>query len=170
MRKKNKKIKSSGEKIPVTVIRGSADVLQRLALLNKAQPHAVLATVSDNMPYTSIVAYALTPDLKGLIFATPRNTQKYRNMSKNKHVAFLIDSRSNTAADYMKAESITIIGIAHLLKRSRKRDELMNVLLKKHPKLMNFAQAPSTSLITVQIRRCIHVNSFQIATEISIDL
>ena len=166
--KKSSIIKKVRETIPVTVKKGSADVLSRLAILDKDQKLAVLATVSDNEPYTSLVAYAVTPDMKGLIFATPRGTQKYRNIIRNKNVSLLIDTRSNTAADYRKAELITIMGSAHRLKRGRKRDDFAKALLKKHPKLKKFAEAPSTSLVLVKIIKCIHVNSFQIVSQISI--
>jgi heme iron utilization protein len=162
-----KRKKEEANIIPVTVKKGSTEVLSRLAFLDKDQLHAVLATVYDNGPYTSLVAYALTPDLNGLIFATPRGTQKYRNMIRNKYVSLLIDTRSNTSGDYKETEAITIIGNAKALKKGRKRDEFMKVLLKKHPKLKKFVEAPSTSLMLVKIIKCIHVNSFQIVSEIN---
>lgn len=165
MQKKNKTIKKFHKAVPVTVRKGSADILRRLVFLGKKQKHAVLATVSDDEPYTSLVAYALVPDLTGLVFATPRKTRKYRNMAKNNSVSLLIDSRSNTAGDYMKAESITITGKACSLKKGKKKDELGDVLLRKHPGLREFIHAPSTALIFVKIIKCIHVSSFQTVSE-----
>lgn len=168
MQKKNKTIKRGREAIPATVQKGSANVLSRLTLLDKKQLHAVLATVSENEPYTSLIAYALVPNLTGLVFATPRDTRKYKNIVKNNSVSLLIDSRSNTASDYIKTESITIIGKAHILMRGRKKDELAGILLKKHSRLKEFIHAPSTALIFVKIRKCIHLSSFQVTTEVSI--
>lgn len=151
--------------IPVTVKEGTVDVLGRLDILNKNQPHAVLATASGDKPYTSLIAYALTPDLKGLIFATPRNTRKYRNIMKNNNVSLLIDSRSNTARDYMNAESITIIGKAYIEKKGKKKDMLAGILIRKHPRLKKFIDAPSTALILIKTIKCIHVSSFQVVSE-----
>ncbi|MBF0327536.1 MAG: pyridoxamine 5'-phosphate oxidase family protein [Nitrospirae bacterium] len=102
MVKANKTTTNAGETIPVIVKTGNADVLSRLFLFNRKQLHAVLATVSGNEPYTSLVAYAVTPDMKGLVFATPSATRKFRNLMKNTKVSLLIDSRSGTAGNYMK--------------------------------------------------------------------
>ena len=165
MKKQNENTERAGKTIPVAVQKGSADVLKRLAALNDLQPHAVLATVSDNAPYTSLVAYAITPDLKSIIFATPRKTRKYMNIIKNTNVCLMIDSRSNTKSDYMKAESISILGSAHIIKKGAKREYLTKMFLKKHPRLKGFVNAASTALILVRIIKCIHVNSFQILSE-----
>lgn len=165
MTKKNKKTVKAGQKIPVTVKKGTVDVLGRLDMLGKNQLHAVLATVSGDEPYTSLIAYALTPDMKVLLFATPRKTRKYRNIVKNKNVCLLIDTRADTAGDYMKAESISVIGTAHAIRKGSMRDELAKVLIKKHPELKGFIAAPSTALIFVEIKRCIHVGSFQAVSE-----
>jgi len=167
MENKIRKIKKIGKDIPVTVKKGSVDVLSRLDILNKNQPHAVLATVFGNEPYTSLISYAITPDMRGLVFATPRRTRKYRNIMKNNCVSLLIDSRSNTAKDYMKAESVTIIGRAYCVKNIKKKDELASILIKKHPGLKKFIDAPSTALILVKTTKCIHVSSFQFVSEYS---
>lgn len=167
MKKKNEMIRRAGETIPVTVKKGSEDVLKRLAVLNKQQPHAVLATVSDNMPYTSLIAYAITPDLKGLIFATPRKTRKYRNIIRNRNVCLLLDSRANTANDYIKAESISVLGSANLIKKGTKREDLIKIFIEKHPGLKDFVHTDSTALILVKITKYIHVNSFQVVSEMS---
>jgi nitroimidazol reductase NimA-like FMN-containing flavoprotein (pyridoxamine 5'-phosphate oxidase superfamily) len=165
MIKRNKKTIKAGETIPVIVKKGNIDVPGRLSLLNRKQPHAVLATVSGNEPYTSLISYAVTPDIKGLLFATPRGTRKFSNLMKNRRVCLLIDSRSGTAGDYMKTESVTVIGKAGIVRNGRVREELSRIFLKKHPLLTEFVYAPSTSLILVKIIKCIHVSSFQTFSE-----
>ena len=154
-------MKKSEKTIPVRVSKGNISVLNRLKVLNKAQRHAVLATDSGGQPYTSLIAYALTPDLKRVIFATPRSTRKYRNILKNKRVSLLIDTRSNTNKDYMSAESITIVGNAKPVRRGKSYSEMSKVLMEKHPKLTGFTTSPETSLIVVDIIHCIHVTRFQ---------
>ena len=81
------------EPIPDRVKKGTTSVLDRSTALNKDQLHAVLATVLDGQPYTSMIAYALTPDKKRIVFSTPRKTQKYRNILNNSRVSLLIDTR-----------------------------------------------------------------------------
>ena len=158
-------MKRSKESIPDRVKKGSAPILERLNALDKDQLHAILATESDGQPYTSMIAYALTPDKKGIVFITPRETQKYKNILKNNRVSLLIDTRSNTEKDYMSAESLTILGNAKPVRKGGKWSELAGVLTRKHPNLNEIIHSPETKFIFVQISRCIHVTRFQTVSE-----
>lgn len=158
-------MKRSKESIPDRVKKGTISVLDRLNALDKDQLHAVLATDSDGQPYTSMIAYALTPDKKGIVFATPRKTQKYKNILKNNRVSLLIDTRSNTEKDYMSAESLTILGNAKRVRKGGKWSVLAGVLMRKHPNLNEIIRSPETKLIFVKITRCIHVTRFQTVSE-----
>lgn len=146
-------------------IRGTVAVAERLEVMDRTQRHAVLATVSDGQPYTSLVAFAMTPDMKQAVFATPRNTAKYRNILANNRVALLIDTRSNTDASYMKSEAVTVIGTARPVRRGRKREELSGILIRKHPALRKFVLATTTAVIVVEAERCLHTGSFQEVSE-----
>ena len=158
-------MKRSKESIPDRVKKGSAPILERLNALDKGQLHAILATALDGQPYTSMIAYALTPDKKGIVFATPRETQKYENILKNNRVSLLIDTRSNTEKDYMSAESLTILGNAMPVRKGGKWSALAGVLMQKHPNLNEIIRSPETKLIFVKITRCIHVTRFQTVSE-----
>jgi len=151
--------------IPERVQKGSAPVLDRLKKIDRQQLHAVLATDANGQPYTSMIAFALLPGGKELVFATPRKTAKYRNILKNKRVSLLIDTRSNTREDYMRAESITIVGFAHPIRRGKRWDETARVLTQKHPDLRTITGSSETRLIVVDIRRCLHVTRFQTVSE-----
>jgi hypothetical protein len=59
--------------IPAKTKRGSVSVPERLDALNQRERHAVLSTDSKGQPYSSLVAFALLPDLKGAVFATPKS-------------------------------------------------------------------------------------------------
>lgn len=151
-------------RIPDRVSKGKVPVPERLAMLDRMQPHCVLATESAGQPYTSLVAYALTTDGKGIIFITPRSTRKYRNILKNKRVSLLIDTRRHTPEDYMSAESITILGTANRIRKSEKRKMLASIFTKKHPRLKEIIDSPETALIFVEVAVCIHVTQFQSVT------
>ena len=69
-------MKKSEGSVPDRVKKGTAPVLERLNALDKDQLHAVLATALDGQPYTSMIAYALSPDKKGIVFITPQKTRK----------------------------------------------------------------------------------------------
>ena len=151
--------------LPHKVSKGNVSVLDRLTFLNSSQMHAVLATDSNGQPYTSLIAYTLTPDMKGVVFATPKSTRKYKNILRNNHVSLLIDTRSNTTKDYMQAESITILGDARPVRKGKEWSKSAQVLTKKHPQLTGFIDSPEIALVFVGITRCIHVTKFQTVSE-----
>jgi nitroimidazol reductase NimA-like FMN-containing flavoprotein (pyridoxamine 5'-phosphate oxidase superfamily) len=153
------------KKIPERTSKGTADVPQRLKVINRKQLHAVLATLSGRKPYTSLVAFALTPDTRYVLFATPRKTQKYRNIVENKNVSLLIHTAKNSSKDYKNAEAVTIQGKAHTVRKGRKRTELAGVLAGKHPHLRPFINSATTALVIVEAEYCVHVDSFQQVTE-----
>lgn len=153
------------QKLPLHKSSGRADVKAALLTLDQKQLHAVLATDSGGQPYTSLVAFAMSGDGKGVIFATPRKTSKYKNILRNRNVSFMIDTRANTSKSYMKAEAVTIIGRATPLKKGKRRDALCRIYIEKHPPLAGFARAPSTALVLVTIRKAIHASRFQTVTE-----
>ncbi len=149
------------DRIPSRRTEGSADALQRLREIASGQRHAVLAVESGGRPYTSLVAFALASGGRGAVFATPRETRKYRSLRANPLVSLLIDTRSNTGRDYLKAESVTVEGRARTLRRGRLRDEMTELLRRKHPRLGLFLDAPSTAVVLVEARQVIHVGRFQ---------
>ena len=158
-------MKLSEESIPDRLKSGDAPVLERLNAMDKDQLHAVLATESVGEPYTSLIAFALSPDKKGIVFVTPKKTRKYKNILKNNHVSLLIDTRSNTEKDYMSAEALTILGNAFPVRKGRKWAELKEALIRKHPRLNEVIHSAETRLILVKITSCIHVSSFQTVSE-----
>lgn len=157
--------KDHTEKIPFTKTSGTVDVAGRLRAFDKIQRHAVLATGAGGQPYTSLVSFALTPDKRGILFATPKKTTKYRNMLGNSSVALMIDTRSNTKQGYMNAEAITVLGTAIPVRRGRRWDKLAGVFVKKHPELSDFLHAPSTALLFILITKVVHAGRFQSVTE-----
>jgi nitroimidazol reductase NimA-like FMN-containing flavoprotein (pyridoxamine 5'-phosphate oxidase superfamily) len=159
---KNKRIKILG-RIPTTTRKGTVSVPARIMRLDRTQRHTVLATASGNRPHASLVAFALTPDYHGLLFATPKATTKYRNMIKNSRVSLVIDNRENSKEDYLGAEAITIFGRARQVRQAR--TEMAAILTRKHPALKEFFDASTTALMLVKFERCLHVGRFQTVTE-----
>ena len=153
------------KQLPLEKTRGTEAVAKRLRFMNSTQRHAVLATVSDGQAYTSLVAFAMTSDMKSLVFATPRKTAKYRNILRNNRVALLIDTRSNTDASYMKSEAVTVIGTAAPVRRGGKREWLSGILIEKHPPLGRLVREKTTAIIVVEAEKCFHTGSFQEVSE-----
>jgi nitroimidazol reductase NimA-like FMN-containing flavoprotein (pyridoxamine 5'-phosphate oxidase superfamily) len=154
-------MRTKTEQAPVTTRKGTAAIPEKLKDFNAKEFFAVLATNNAGIPYTSLISYALTPDLQMVIFVTPKGTAKYRNILRSSQVALLIDNRSKSANSLMKTEAITIMGTAKPVRKGTTWEKLAEVFLKKHPGLEEFLTAPTTALIAVEIVRCIHVGHFQ---------
>lgn len=157
-------MKKSKPSLPTKVRKGKVSVLDRLRVLDRTQRHAVIATDFNGLPYTSLIAFALTPDMKHALFITPKSTRKYLNILKNNRVSLLIDTRTNTERDYMGAESITILGNARPVRKGNRWTVLAGILTKKHPRLSEVIDSPDTALVAIKITRCIHVTKFQSVT------
>ena len=82
---------------------GSSELFQTIKTVLDDQLLAVLSTHDGDQPYSNLVCFAATDDLRCLIFATPRATRKYANITADCRVAILVDNRSNEAADTDKA-------------------------------------------------------------------
>ncbi len=152
---------SYGTHIPNITKNGFVAVPDRLKVLNENQKLGVLATNDNGQPYTSLISFAIAPDLKKVIFATPKDTRKYKNILNTKEVAILIDNRSSTQKKLLATEAVTIIGTARHVRRGKLRDELAAIYLKKHPDFEEFLQSDTTALMVVEATRCIHVGKFQ---------
>lgn len=147
--------------IPVETRKGTVTIPERLKVFNGQEYFAVLATNDGGKPYTSLISFAFTPNMKTILFATPRNTRKYKNIIGSAHVSLLIDNRSKKQKNLLATEAITVIGIAKPVRKGKRWDELAAIFLVKHPDLEEFFNSPTTALIAVDISQCVHVSSFQ---------
>ena len=130
-----------------------------------AQHLTVLATEQDGQPYTSLMAYAFSPDLSELIVATSRDTRKHANLLTEARVALLVDSRANNRNDFRGAAALTIVGEAgeaqgEALIRCRQR------YLARHPALESFLLAPTTALFVIRVSSYMLVENFQQCREL----
>jgi hypothetical protein len=112
---------------------------------------AVLSTASAGIPFSYLVFFAATSDLRQMVFATERNTHKYLNMQGNSRVCLQIDNRSNEPTDIFDATGITVIGQAGEDKRKR----LSPTLLNRHPELGAFLENPDCALMRVRVQKYI---------------
>jgi nitroimidazol reductase NimA-like FMN-containing flavoprotein (pyridoxamine 5'-phosphate oxidase superfamily) len=128
--------------------------------LFRMQRFAVLATAQAGDPYASLVAFAVTPDLKGVLFVTSQLTRKYGNLRSDPRVALLIDSRANRVTDFQAAVAVTALGRASEL-AGAEHQAFLGVYLERHPSMREFAHAPTTSLFRVSVERYVLVDHFQ---------
>ena len=142
-------------------------VRQEVKTLIFGQKLAVLSTDCRGQPYASLLAFAGTADLRHLVFATPRTTRKFANLSDNPKVALLINSGTNTDADIHRAAAVTATGTAEVLPAGGEGG-LLNLYLEKHPHLRDFALSPTTALVRVTVTRYTLVKRFQNVTDLEL--
>lgn len=86
------------------------EVERILDSLLRTELFAVLATKTPEYPYTNLVAFAATEDLKKLLFVTTRSTRKYLYLITDERASLLIDNRSNSYTDLKDAMAINAMG------------------------------------------------------------
>ena len=118
--------------------------------LFQSQQLAVLSTQCGGQPYSNLIAFAHTDNLKQLLFVTNRETRKYGNLLADKKVAVLVDSRKHHTSDFESAVAITALGTAEEATGSE-RKQLLQVYLAKHPHLEDFVNNQSNALIRISI-------------------
>jgi len=144
-------------------------VWSELTKLLKSQRLAVLSTHDRGQPYASLVAFAASEDLGGLLFATARSTRKYHNLVNDARVAMLIDNRSNTECDFHEAMAATAIGLGREVD-SGSLNRARALYLTRHPYLEGFVSSESCALVEVSVERYMVVNRFQNVFELRVVL
>lgn len=140
------------------------DIRKVIRQLCETQRYAVLATSDVRQPYTSLMAFAVTSDLRRLILLTERNTQKHANLQSNKSVAVLIDNRENSGTDAKDAIAVTAIGEAEIAEADSSAS-LLGLYLARHPYLREFAKSPTCAMVSVNVSSYLVVRQFQIVVE-----
>ena len=133
--------------------------------LFQAQRLAVLATrEGDGQPYTSLMAFAVSADLKQILLVTSRFTRKYANLTADPRVSLLVDNRSHRTADIHEAMAVTVLGRVEEV-TGAERDRLLAHYLEIHPHLEGFATSPSCALLRVKVKSYYLVSRFQDVVE-----
>ena len=132
-----------------------------------SQKLAVIATQKEGQPFTNLVAFVATDDLKHLLFATTRATRKFANLRADNRVALLVDNRRNQASDFSNAVAVTAFGRAAEVEEVE-REHFLGLYLGKHGHLKGFATAPTCALVKVDIERYEVVQRFQNVLELRV--
>ena len=127
-----------------------SEIIQEVKNLCGSQQLCVLATQSEGQPYSNLVAFAETDELRSLIFMTNRNTRKYANAMSNDKVAMMIDSRTNRPSDFNTALAVTALGTIEEV-AGFEHDCIVQMYLSKHPYLKEFANMPDQALMRVKV-------------------
>lgn len=136
--------------------------------LLESQLLGVLGTQREGEPYTSLVGFAATPDLKQLLFATGRSTRKLANLEADARASMLVDNRRNRSTDFTEASATTAIGAVEEI-QEQERPDFERLFLAKHPHLESFVRSPSCVLLRLRVSVYMVVTHFQHVIELHID-
>ena len=68
-------------------------MLEKMKNIMRSQDICVLATVSEDKPHCSLMAYLTDDDCRTIYMITHKHTTKYRNLTANPSLSLLIDTR-----------------------------------------------------------------------------
>lgn len=128
---------------------------------------AVLATHTGSSPYTSLVGFMASQDLKEIYFATFINTRKYHNITQHSQVSLLVDSRTNRGDDFKDSSALTILGDAVTVSHEQ-RNKIVSLYLDKFSHLQDFVDDPQCALVRISVAKYILVQRFQEVFELII--
>ncbi|MFX0046280.1 MAG: pyridoxamine 5'-phosphate oxidase family protein [Candidatus Hermodarchaeota archaeon] len=138
---------------------------ERLVELFSSQIVSVLGTSASDEPYSCLVGFEFTPDLKEVVFATMRDRLKYRQIRANPRVSLMVDNRKNTPSDFDATTSVTLIGDA-VDTEPPEREKLAEMLVKKNPFLSDFVESPNCAVVRIGIEKMYIVDNFESVTKI----
>jgi nitroimidazol reductase NimA-like FMN-containing flavoprotein (pyridoxamine 5'-phosphate oxidase superfamily) len=128
------------------------------------QRFAVLATAATDaasvQPYTSVMAFIATPDLRQVVVVTDRRSHKYANIRANPRVALCIDDRANDPSDTQRATVVTATGTVREA-QDTERQRLLALYVDRHPYLTEFVHAPECALLCIDVGEYYVVDHFQ---------
>ncbi|MCU0522635.1 MAG: pyridoxamine 5'-phosphate oxidase family protein [Anaerolineae bacterium] len=139
------------------------DQTTALRQLLSSQRFAVLATESMGQPYTSLMAFAASQDLRCLVLVTERATRKFGHMVANPRVALLVDDRTNAGTDTQSATAVTVLGHATEA-TDREKPTLLALFVTRHPTMADFATSPGCAVMRVRVDVYQIVTHFQDVT------
>ncbi|OVE75793.1 hypothetical protein BVX98_06970 [bacterium F11] len=142
-------------------IKKKAQLSHRIQALLIQEPYGVLCTQGRGQPYGSLVAFAVSGDLKYIYFATPVYTRKYRLIKENPRVSIVVDSRARYPKDMSRVEAITATGTTVSLHSGSKRNWIAQLLGKHHPQLKEFFRSTSSMIVQLNVARYFYVTRFQ---------
>lgn len=112
---------------------------------------AVLATEGNGQPHTSLIAISPFGNLRQIIFATYRNTLKYRNLSHNNRVAVLIEGVYFNMKGLKENIVLTIIGQTEEI-NTAEYEASYQAHLKRHPDMESFMLSADCVLIRINAK------------------
>ena len=137
-------------------------MIEKMKALVKRKDICVLATVSENNPHCSLMAYVTDNDCREIYMVTNRQSTKFRNLSANPSVSLLIDTREeHPGMQRPDAQALTVSGVYQEIQDETKKTRIRSKLLEKHPHIKNLMDMPDAEIF------CVKVTSFLLLDGVS---
>ena len=149
------------------MLKNKIDISGDIRQILNSRLTGVLATESEEGPWTTLVSFCPSQDMHTLWFATSRVTRKFSNLNSNNNVAILFDTRTNSVDDFYDASALTATGEAKEL-QGQERDQALEMMSEKLRFLSSFLKSPSVAIIQVKVRKYVLVTSFQEVRELKL--
>jgi general stress protein 26 len=127
-------------------------MIDKMKALMKQKDVCVLATVSNNKPHCSLMAYTTDDECREIYMVTDKLTKKYSNLKENPAVSLLIDTREeHSGPTRLKGKALTVTGVFQEIKDSTLKDMIRDRLLERHSHLRAFAFQPDAAMFSIKI-------------------
>jgi nitroimidazol reductase NimA-like FMN-containing flavoprotein (pyridoxamine 5'-phosphate oxidase superfamily) len=126
-------------------------MIDKMKAILKAMDMCVLATCADNKPHCSLMAYVPAESGELLYMATLRESQKFSNLQRNPAVSLLVDTRTSSAQDRRRIQSLTVTGRYVPVTEPAERDAIRKQLLARHAHLEILVNDPAAEIVRIDI-------------------
>jgi nitroimidazol reductase NimA-like FMN-containing flavoprotein (pyridoxamine 5'-phosphate oxidase superfamily) len=128
------------------------NMIEKMKNLVRRKDICVLATVAENKPHCSLMAYVTDNDCREIYMVTGRATTKFKNLSGNPLVSLLIDTREEHAGNRRpEAQALTVSGIFESIGDENRKRDIGQKLLERHPHLSSFLENDGAEIICVKV-------------------
>lgn len=142
-------------------------IRQKISALLDSKKLGVLCTQGTSGPYANLVAIAASSDLSYICFSTPKDTQKYRNLTLQPRVALLVENSTNREDDFERAMALTVTGTA-TEPSGPEKSALTALLVARHRSLKAFINAPGNRLFKISVDEYVLVENFEQVSRLSL--
>lgn len=125
-------------------------MLEKMKAIARSKNICVLATITDNKPYCSLMAYVTDQACTEIYMVTHRQTRKYKNLMANPAVSLMIDTRESSPRS--KARAMTVEGVFAKVKDAEKLKQIRGEILSVHPHLKPFMRHPDSEILRIKIK------------------
>ena len=123
----------------------------------------VMATVSEGIPYCSLMNYVPSDDCTEIYMVTQRSTKKYRNLNENNTVSLLIDTREECPGSLRpEGKAITISGVFQKIDDENKRAKIKSQFLEKHPYISSLIEDSDSEIFCTTIWQAFEPEALQL--------